>query len=121
MHSENIIQSAYEIYATKGIIVTRLMGYLPLLTYYTQNSHPFQKISYHYEGRFGRIKLVYPLRFVFFLLECLSQERKVSGHVFVYMVHYLCLFLCFFFLIATVSVVFYVFHYIETALMKEIN
>lgn len=76
MHSENIIQSAYEIYATKGIIVTRLMGYLPLLTYYTQNSHPFQKISYHYEGRFGRIKLVYPLRFVFFYWSACLKRGK---------------------------------------------
>ena len=52
--------------------------------------------SFQYKGKFEPIKLVYPCHY---LLKCLYQTRKVSGHVYVLGISILFLFLRFFDLI----------------------
>jgi hypothetical protein len=51
------------------------------LTFYSYVENTCMTTSFHYEERFAPIKLSQPHHF--FLLKCLYQARKVSGHAFV--------------------------------------
>ena len=68
MYRGNIIQSGYEIYE-KRYPSYPLDGLSTLINILHPKISSLSKISYHYEGRIGLIKLVYPRRFVFFYIE----------------------------------------------------
>jgi hypothetical protein len=83
MYRGNIIQSGYEIYE-KRYPSYPLDGLSTLINILHPKISSLSKISYHYEGRIGLIKLVYPRRFVFFLYWSACAKRGKSVVMYLY-------------------------------------